>query len=44
MLQLYLTKRRIEFNWREGKLKPEKVLRGHDEHVVSLRTTMSPGR
>lgn len=33
--QLYLTKRRIEFNWREGKLRPEKVLRGHDEHVVS---------
>ena len=33
--QLYLTKRRIEYNWREGKLKPIKELRGHDEHVVS---------
>jgi F-box/WD-40 domain protein 7 len=33
--QLYLTKRRIEYNWREGKLKPIKELRGHDEHVVT---------
>lgn len=34
-IQAFFIKFRIEFNWRRAELRPEKVLKGHDDHVVS---------
>ncbi|XP_062510280.1 F-box/WD repeat-containing protein 7-like isoform X2 [Corticium candelabrum] len=33
--QVYLTKHRIEWNWKHGTLRPPKVLKGHDDHVIT---------
>ncbi|XP_065838229.1 F-box/WD repeat-containing protein 7-like [Oscarella lobularis] len=33
--QVYLTKSRIEWNWQHGALKNPKILKGHDDHVIT---------
>eukprot|EP00118_Oscarella_pearsei_P003074 m.12792 g.12792 ORF g.12792 m.12792 type:complete len:640 (+) comp24289_c0_seq1:183-2102(+) len=33
--QVYLTKHKIEWNWKNGPLKNPKVLKGHDDHVIT---------
>ena len=33
--KLYLTKQRVYWNWRTGPLRPSKILKGHDDHVIT---------
>lgn len=33
--KLFMTKQRIYWNWRMGPLRPSKVLKGHDDHVIT---------
>lgn len=33
--KLYMTKQRVYWNWRMGPLRPSKVLKGHDDHVIT---------
>ncbi|PIK39914.1 hypothetical protein BSL78_23241 [Apostichopus japonicus] len=32
---LFLRTHQIEYNWRHGEMKPPKVLKGHDDHVIT---------
>lgn len=33
--KLFMTKQRVYWNWRMGPLRPSKVLKGHDDHVIT---------
>lgn len=33
--KLYLTKQWVYWNWRTGPLRPSKILKGHDDHVIT---------